>query len=343
MQGSKTIHGWETGHSIEGGAPLRRSAGCSRSQFRYRSPTPGFVAEKRSELHSSSGLAQPMPLVGAWVHLLPQVTEHQPHDGQRVPAICSKSGAFGSPNTPRFELSGSAGGTEPPKACRGRGHLSKVHGMKNPFFLILLAALALSACDKAADDSESRNSPTPDSRIAEARTSVRTGAGDRQEPVTHAGGPTTPHERSVPPESPLAVPSSPSDGLEGLPQEVADQILAEAARASSPDEQTRIITEQSDAWRRVDQFRRQSQGVSDHRKLELLEAMGNKHGTAWDDMVAELDAEVRAYEKVMEYRSSGIPGHTAEESFAIIMEALEKHAPDYGKILTIVGERAEKE
>ena len=216
--------------------------------------------------------------------------------------------------------------------------------MNHPFFPILHAAFALVACDKAADDSESRKSPKSDSRIAEARTSDRTGgAEDRQEPVAPAGGSATPHEQSEPPRGPQGVSSNPSDGIEGLPKEVADQILAEAASASSPDEKARIITEQSNAWRRVDQFRRQNQEAPDPRKLELLETMGSKHGTAWQDMATELDAQANAYDKVMEYRSNGIPGHTEEESFAIIMEALEKHSPDYGKVLTMVDERAKEE
>ncbi len=59
-------------------------------------------------------------------------------------------------------------------------------------------------------------------------------------------------------------------------------------------------------------------------------------------MVPELDEQIAASARVMEFRLKGIPGLSPDESQDLIIEAIEKHGPDYKAILSVIDQSAGK-
>ena len=222
--------------------------------------------------------------------------------------------------------------------------MTRVGAMKTQFCSLFLVALVLNSCDKAADTSDSNNSSSHASDAVDPKPIDKPAiAKERAIPETRATDSGIPDEQSGSPGDPPELASDASNGIPGVPQEIADEILKEAANASSPEERTRFITEQTNAWRHVNEFREKDTHLPDHRKRELLEALGKKHGISWNNMSTELDAQLKAYDEVMEYRLKGIPGLTEDETFTISIGAIEQYSPDYQKILSIIRESAKKQ
>lgn len=131
-----------------------------------------------------------------------------------------------------------------------------------------------------------------------------------------------------------------SNGIARIPSYVSDQILADATSAGPSEDQVRFITEQSAAWHRINGFKESINGIPEHMKKALIENLSRKHGNSWKDMIPELDEQVAASVKVDELRLIGIPGMTPDESQDFLIHALEKHGPDYKRILSIANQSA---
>ena len=213
--------------------------------------------------------------------------------------------------------------------------------METKLVCLSLAACLLASCEK------SESTANPDST-----SSKKLQMEARVEPPTLAEKPAP--EASVPTDAPQ-VESSPepltpeqtiagyhSNGIAGVPKDVADGILRKSTRAESPEEQLRFITEQSEAWRRINGFNETVNDIPDHMKRFPLEKLSTKHGDSWKDMATELDEQVAASKKVMELRLKGIPGMSPDESHDLIIQAIEKHGADYKAILSIAEQSARK-
>jgi hypothetical protein len=59
-------------------------------------------------------------------------------------------------------------------------------------------------------------------------------------------------------------------------------------------------------------------------------------------MVPEIEEQIAASRKVMEFRMKGIPGMSADESHDLMIQAIERYGADYKSILSIAEKSAKK-
>jgi hypothetical protein len=231
-------------------------------------------------------------------------------------------------------------------ACRGRRVPVSMGLMQIKFTILALAACLFASCDKGGKTTES-DSPSSKKPQVENRTSAPT---NKEKTAQAANDPTSGNPADTAPAAASSAPPTPeqmiarfkSDGIAGVPKDVADTIIEKATRDKTPEEQVRFITEQSAAWQHINRFTESINNIPDHMKRMLLERLSTKHGDSWKDMAIELDEQVAASAKVDELRAKGISGMTPDESQDFIIQALEKHGPDYKTIVSIADQSAGK-
>lgn len=217
-----------------------------------------------------------------------------------------------------------------------------------------LAAFMFASCDKSGNNSDSDSTPSNKSQIenrADAPANPPKPAHETSDPTTgHPADPATTRPAET---APANGPSDPltaeqtiakykSDGIPGIPRQVSDKILADAAKTESNDDQLNIITRQTTAWRHINTFRENDGPIPEHMRRMLLERLETKHGDSWIDIVPELDEQIAANVKVDQLRANGIPGMSEDESQNLIIDAIGKYGPDYKAILSVAEQAAKK-
>lgn len=223
--------------------------------------------------------------------------------------------------------------------------------MKTHFTYLSMLALMLTACDQSSEDTGADNNESSSAEVeqneaaaADAKIDNRSDADAppaRPQVAPRVGDSQVDALANLTDQEKLEVYTS--KGIPGIPQEVSDKIVSEAIKAASTGDQVQIIAEQANAWRRIEHFREKEEDLPDHRKRELLFRLYKKHGESWKEAAVELDRQLIAHEEVMKYRLDGIPGLSDDESFDVIMQAIERHSPDYEKILAIAKASAQEE
>jgi len=133
-----------------------------------------------------------------------------------------------------------------------------------------------------------------------------------------------------------------ASGIARIPKDISDKILTEASKNGTAEDKVQIITRQAAAWHHINGFKEGVNDMPEHMRLTLLERLATKHGDSWMNMVPELDEQVAASVKVMELRLNGIPGMSPDDSQELLINALEKHGPEYKTILSIANQSAGK-
>ena len=218
--------------------------------------------------------------------------------------------------------------------------------MKVKHACLLLVACLSASCDKSKTTAKA-GSISSNTNQVESRDEVPT---NRETPAQGAITPSADiptgtaraDASSAPPTPEQMIANFKSDGIAGIPKDVADTILAKSSSAATPEEQVRFITEQSAAWQHIEQFKDSTNGMPDHMRRMLIERLSTKHGDSWKNMANELDEQVAASTKVSELRLKGIPGMTPEETNDLIIGAMEQHGPDYKTILSIAEQSIRK-
>jgi hypothetical protein len=133
-----------------------------------------------------------------------------------------------------------------------------------------------------------------------------------------------------------------SNGIARMPKHLSDTLVANAASAGAPEVQLQFITQQAAAWHQINEFKEGVNDIPEHMKSSMIEKLSTKYGNSWMDMVPEIEEQMAASRKVMEFRLKGIPGMSADDSQQFLINALEKYGTDYKTILSIAEQKVKK-
>lgn len=133
-----------------------------------------------------------------------------------------------------------------------------------------------------------------------------------------------------------------ASGVARMPKDISDKLIENAASAGDAAVQVQFITQQAAAWHQINEFKIGVNDVPEHMRMDLVEKLFTKHGNSWVDMLPELEEQMAASRKVMEFRLNGIPGMTPDESQEFFIDALYKYGSDYKTVLSIAEQNVKK-